>query len=154
MGYIEDIRAKIGNMRIMLPGCCVLIRNCRGEILMQQRTHPYGKWGLPGGLMELGESPEDTVRREVLEETGLRIEAMSLFGAYSGEDYLCVAENGNEFQVVTLVYETNEYSGEATVSDGESLSLEWLDINNLPHNIAKTHSKIINDYVRRERSSK
>jgi len=150
MGYIEDIRALIGHMRILLPGCCAFIRNNQGQILMQQRAYPYGKWGLPGGLMELEESPEDTVRREILEETGLHIGALSLFGAYSGAEYLCVAQNGDEFQVVTLVYETCDYTGEVAVMDEESLSFEWFSINELPENIARTHSKIIADYVFRE----
>jgi len=150
MGYIEDIRAKIGNMRILLPGCCVFIRNKKRQILMQLRTYPYGKWGLPGGLMELGESPEDTVRREVWEENGLRIGILSLFGVYSGADYLCIAQNGDEFQVVTLAYETDDFTGEPAVMDDESLSFEWFDINNLPQNITRTHSKIISDYINRE----
>jgi len=154
MGYIEDIRAKIGNMLILLPGCCIFIRNSKGQILMQQRTYPYGKWGLPGGLMELGESPKDTIRREVLEETGLKIGKLSLFGAYSGKDYLCIAQNGDEFQVVTMVYETDDFAGEVAVMDDESISFEWVSTNNLPQNIAKTHSQIIADYVAREGTSK
>ncbi|MCL2528159.1 MAG: NUDIX hydrolase [Defluviitaleaceae bacterium] len=145
-GYIESLRAIIGNMRIMLPGCCVFIRNKAGQILMQQRTYPYGKWGLPGGLMELGESPEDTARREVLEETGLVLGKLELFGVYSGENYLCIAANGDEFQVVTNVYVTGDYNGDVAVMDDESLSFEWFDIDKLPDNIARTHAEIIRDY--------
>jgi len=103
MGYIEDIRAKIGNMRILLPGCCVFIRNSQRQILMQQRTYPYGKWGLPGGLMELGESPEDTTRREVQEEARLRVGALSLFGVYSGAEYLCIPKTHSKI-IADYVY--------------------------------------------------
>ncbi|MCL2576508.1 MAG: NUDIX domain-containing protein [Defluviitaleaceae bacterium] len=147
MGYIQELRAIIGKMPIILPGCCVFIENAQGQILMQQRKHPYGKWGLPGGLMELGESTEDTIRREVKEETGLVLGKVALFGVYSGEGYRCVAENGDEFDVVITVYVTNEYEGEVAVMDEESLGFEWFHIGSLPENIAKTHTKLIRDYI-------
>jgi len=127
MGYIQEIRALIGNRPIILPGCIVFIRNDKGQILMQQRTYPYGKWGLPGGLMELGESTQETVWREVKEETGLILGDLTLFGVYSGEGYRCVAQNGDEFDVVTIVYTTDAYEGKVTVMDDESISFEWFD---------------------------
>jgi len=148
MSYITHLRAKIGHMRILLPGCIAIIRNPVGHILMQQRTHPYGKWGLPGGLMELEESPEETTRREVLEETGLTLGKLTLFGAYSGAQYLCVAQNGDEFQVVTMVYTTDEYTGTPAVMDDESLGFGWFAPDALPDNIARTHTKILADYLK------
>jgi ADP-ribose pyrophosphatase YjhB (NUDIX family) len=116
---------------------------------MQQRKYPHGKWGLPGGLMELGESTQEMAKREVLEETGLIIGELKLFGVYSGENYLCTAQNGDEFYVVTTVYTTTEYHGEVLINDDESLAFEWININNLPENIAGTHKDIINDYIRK-----
>lgn len=150
MGYIEDLRTIIGHRRIILNGCILFIQNEKGQILMQQRKYPYGKWGLPGGLMELGESTEETVRREVFEETGLTVGALSLFGVYSGKNYLCVAQNGDEFYVVTTVYITSDYDGEVSVNDNESITFEWIDLHNLPENMAGTHKEIIDDYIRRK----
>jgi 8-oxo-dGTP pyrophosphatase MutT (NUDIX family) len=147
MGYIEDLRAIIGNKRIILNGCIAFIENPLGEILMQQRKYPYGKWGLPGGLMELGESTEETIKREVYEETGLSLGKLTLFGVYSGKNYLCIAENGDEYYVVTTVYRTTEYSGSLTVNDDESLAKKKKK--ELPENIARTHQEIISDYIRK-----
>jgi len=148
MGYIEEIRELIGHKRIILPGSVAAICNEKGQLLMQQRAYPHGKWGLPGGLMELGESTQDTVRREVMEETGLKLGKLSLFGVYSGPGYLCIAENGDEFEVVTTVYTTSDYEGNVSVMDDESLAFEWFDLNKLPENIARTHKEIIHDYIK------
>jgi len=49
---------------------------CDGKILLEKRKNEpgKGKWSIPGGLVELGESVEQTVIREVKEETGLEVE--------------------------------------------------------------------------------
>lgn len=148
MGYIEDLRKLIGNKCIILNGSGVIVKNKDGFILMQQRKYPYGRWGLPGGLMELGESAEDTARREVLEETGLTIGKLKLLGVYSGEEYLCHAENGDEWYVVTIAYITDDYEGTVKVNDHESIKFEWFDPNKLPDDTAKTHRYIISDYLK------
>ncbi len=49
---------------------------CAGKILLEKRKNDpgKGKWSIPGGLVELGENVEQTVIREVEEETGLHVE--------------------------------------------------------------------------------
>jgi len=148
MGFVEEIRKQIGHRRINLCASIVIIEDARGKILLQQRSYPRGRWGLPGGIMELGESAEETARREVLEETGLAIGALKLLGVYAGKEYLCVAENGDEWYTVTVAYVTKEYAGELSMSDGESTSLAWRAADDLPENIAGTHRAPIADYLK------
>jgi 8-oxo-dGTP diphosphatase len=52
----------------------------QARVLLVQRAHPplQGQWSLPGGALELGETLEEGVRREVLEETGLIVEPQAI----------------------------------------------------------------------------
>ncbi len=147
MGYIEDLRKLIGHTCVILSGSLVIIRDENDRILLQLRTYPKGKWGLPGGLMEMGESTVETAKREVLEETNLTVDNLELLGVYSGKDYLCKAENGDEWYVVITAYTTNNYKGELRINDGESEKLEWFAVEDIPENIANTHRAILEDYA-------
>jgi len=149
MGYIEELRALIGHKRVNLCGSAVFIRNEQGQILMQQRKYPYGRWGLPCGLMELGEAAEDTARREVFEETGLHLGNLTLLNVYSGEKYFCRAANGDEYYTVVIVYVADSYIGEPTVHDDESLQFMWFDPLELPDDIVGSHRAMIADYISR-----
>ena len=132
MSYIEDLRALIGHVRVNLCGSTVIIRNSERKILMQQRKYPYGRWGVPGGLMELGEAAEDTARREIFEETGMKLGPLKLLGVYSGQNYFCRAANGDEYYTVVIAYIADEFFGEPVVHDDESLQFQWFDPLELP----------------------
>ena len=133
MGYIEDIRKLVGHRRLILCGSSVVIRNEKGELLLQQRRHPAGRWAFPGGLMELGESTEDTARREVREETALEL----------GKS----APNGDEWYVVNCAYACDEPLGEARVNDEESVSFCWFRPEEIPEGLVRSHKEILRDYL-------
>ncbi len=149
MGYIEELRALVGHRRLILCGSCAVVENCRGEILLLQRKDPPGRWCFPGGLMELGESTEETVRREVLEETGLRLGEVELIGVYSGEGSLCRASNGDEWYVVNVAYAARSWSGEPAVTDEESTAMGWFSPFRPPEALAASHKKILRDYLKK-----
>lgn len=147
--YVSGLRKLVGSRPLILNGSIVIIKDAVGRILLQQRQSPRGWWGLPGGLMELGESTEETVRREVFEETGLTLGVVKLVNIYSGKDYFVrVVENGDEFYVVTTLYETQEFSGELSVHDEESLGFRWLtpaEIASLT--IVHSQRKLLEEYL-------
>jgi 8-oxo-dGTP diphosphatase len=61
----------------LVPCVGAVVHDPAGRLLLIRRGHPphEGRWSLPGGRVEPGESPEAAVEREVLEETGLRVRA-------------------------------------------------------------------------------
>jgi 8-oxo-dGTP pyrophosphatase MutT (NUDIX family) len=147
MGYVEDLRAIIGHRPVILVGAVVIISDRAGRLLLQQRLHPYGQWAFPGGLMELGESTEDTARQEVFEETGLSVGRLDLIDVFSGSDNFIKAPNGDEFFTVTAAYSTSEVSGELKVDRTESLDFQFFERDGLPDRIVRSHRVILDRYL-------
>ena len=148
MGYVEDLRKIVGHRPLILVGAVTIMVDEKGRILLEQRKHPKGSWGIPGGLMELGESAEDVAKREVLEETGLVVKNLTLINVYSGPSNFAVAENGDEYYVVTAAYYTNSFEGELKVVDEtESISFEFFAPQKLPEKIVKSHRKILDEFL-------
>ncbi|MBN8193030.1 NUDIX hydrolase [Bacillus sp. NTK074B] len=149
MGYIEEIRELVGNRPLILVGAVVIIVNERNEVLLQERRFPSGTWGLPGGLMELRESTEETARREVEEETGLLLGELHLLNVYSGADQFIKAANGDEFYVVTTAYFTREFHGEMRRDLSESIQLSFYPFSGIPQSMVSSHRHILNEYRER-----
>lgn len=148
MNYVEGIREIVGHRPLILVGSVTVIIDNEFRILLQKRkATSYGKWGLPGGLMELGESTEDTARREVLEETGLIIGKLNMIDVFSGSDNFLKVPNGDECYFVTIAYYTQDFKGEIKIDTCESLDLKFFPINDLPDNIVKSHKVIINKFL-------
>ena len=62
----------------------VIIPSERGVVLIRRRSEPFeGRWALPGGFVEVGETVEEAAYREAAEETGLAVEVARLVGVYS-----------------------------------------------------------------------
>jgi len=147
MGYIEDLRKIVGHRPLILVGAVTVIVDEVGRILLEQRRFPKETWGLPGGLMELGESTEEVAKREVLEETGLTVKDLKLINVYSGANHFVKAENGDEFYVVTVAYYTKSFEGKVKVDKKESISFEFYEPEKLPTKMVKSHKAIIDEYL-------
>lgn len=147
MGYIEDIRALVGHRPLILVGAIVIVVDKEGRLLLQQRKHPLGFWGIPGGLMELGESVEDTAKRELFEETNLRAENLNLINVYSGSNNYIKAPNGDEFYTVTTAFFSSDITGELIVDESESMDFKYFKPEQMPTNIVKSHVLILEEFM-------
>ncbi|MFK3960405.1 NUDIX hydrolase [Guptibacillus hwajinpoensis] len=145
MNYVKELRDIVGHRPLILVGAVAIILNENGEILLQQRNEEQKRWGLPGGLMEPGESTEETAVRESFEETGLTIKKLTLFKLYSGEEFFTKADNGDEFYSVTTAYVTTEYSGDIIHTE-ESIALGYFSSDHLPELMVGSHRRMIREY--------
>ncbi|MGO9185722.1 NUDIX hydrolase [Mycobacterium sp.] len=79
------------------------------------RREDNGQWEAPGGVLELDESFEDGVRREVFEETGLTVKVERLTGVYKNLNH----------GIVALVYRCRPTDGEASPT-AEAREVRWM----------------------------
>ncbi|MCH4827952.1 NUDIX hydrolase [Planococcus halocryophilus] len=145
MDYVKDLRALVGHRPLILSGSVVLVINQKNELLLQHRND--GGWGLPGGLMELDESLEDTARREVKEETGLDIGDLRLLGVFSGPDYFFKVANGDEFYSVTAVFLSNDVKGKIQVDESESVEMQFFKLDSLPVGLTEEYRSYITPFI-------
>jgi ADP-ribose pyrophosphatase YjhB (NUDIX family) len=103
-----------GQLRI---GCSAAIFDERREKVLLTRRTDNGRWCLPGGGMESGESAAEACEREVLEETGLKVRVKRLIGVYSNPDQLVVYKDGNKVFMVVMSFEAEIVDGELGLSN-------------------------------------
>lgn len=73
----------------IVPAVTAFVMNSQGEILLERRSD-NGRWGMPGGVQEIGEGITQTVVREVREETGIDVEVTGLVGIYTDPGHVPV----------------------------------------------------------------
>ncbi len=91
-------------------GVGALVFDDKGRILLVKRKYPpsKGKWGIPGGHVDLGESILETARRELMEETGIRAKPI---GVVNVDDFIAY-ENGKiryHYVLVTVLLKPENY---------------------------------------------
>ena len=99
--FYKDPRAPRPNRPIMV-GVMALIE-CDGRLLLERRSD-CGRWGLVGGAVEMDESLEGALCREVREETGLSVSAAELFCVFSDPSKIVAYPDGNVVRVVSFAY--------------------------------------------------
>ena len=132
--YIKTMRKHIGHERLILVGASVLVHK-DGKVLLQKRRDS-GCWGDAGGCMELGETVEETAKRELLEETGLTAHSLELVGVFSGKDLYHTYPNGDMVANVCCAYICEDFSDEMITATDETVDLQWFDLDNIPENIS------------------
>lgn len=131
------------------PGVAAVIFE-DGRVLLQRRDDS-GRWGLPGGAVDPGESVRVAIIREVREETGLEVEPVRLIGVYSDPVHhqVMTYPDGNVIHYVSTVFECRVRGGALACGD-ESLALDWFDPEALPDDLMLISTVRIRDALARQ----
>ncbi len=135
----------LGGPTSIRPGACAIIFDDSGKVLLERRSD-NGFWGLPGGAVEVGESVEQAVKREVMEETALVVEVKRLVGVYSDprQHNISSYPDGNITHWVTVVFECVRIDGKLQISH-ESTDIRYFDVGDLPEQMLLSHELRISD---------
>jgi len=142
MNYIEELRHHVGHDPIHIVGASVFPLDEEGRVLLLLRVD-NGCWGPPGGAVEPGEVVEEAAARETLEECGLRLHALELYGVFSGAEQYYRYPNGDEVHFVNIAYLCRGYEGEVRLS-AEHTDWHWFPLDALPENISPPIIPILN----------
>lgn len=145
MDYIKTMRQMIGKESLLTVGCGVIMTK-EDKILLQHRTDE-DNWCIPGGVMELGETFEETAIRETYEETGLIVEELQLFGLYSGESCYVTYPNGDHVYSVQVIFHSDNYKGDPKQSGAESRAHRFFGKDELPANLNPRQKAFIQDWA-------
>lgn len=115
----------------------VIIQNNQILLVKRGAEPEKGKWATPGGFVDWDESVEETVIREVKEETSLTVVDIKLVGVYSSPDR-------HPRQVINIVYVVRVEGCEAKCGD-DADEVKWFPLGKLPENLAFDHAQNIID---------
>jgi 8-oxo-dGTP diphosphatase len=120
---------------------CVLIDKTGQVLLIRRQNPPFkGRHALPGGFVDIGETVEDACRREMLEETGVKVGRLSLIGVYSDP------KRDPRGHTCAVAFLARSWRGKAIAGD-DAAEVEWVK-GWRRTKLAFDHSRIVADAVR------
>ena len=115
-------------------------------MLVRRDLPPFkGKWALPGGFVRVEESLDDAARRELREETGLRLDDVYLEQLYTFGD---VRRDPRERVVSVAYYALVNLAGRPVASGTDAADAAWFAVGDLP-SLAFDHERILEAALRR-----
>lgn len=128
--------------RPMVGVGALIFRNDSVLLVQRGREPALGKWSLPGGLVEIGESLHDAVRREVWEEVGIRVRVVDLIAAL---DRVIMDDEGNvEYHYILLDFLCAADSAEQPSPASDAQQSRFVSIGDLSgYSLTRGTEKII-----------
>lgn len=102
----------------------VVINENREVLLLKHLMRPFHSWGFPGGFMEHGESPEEAIRREICEETGLELKNIEIVRVRTIKTHL------------EIIFRA-EAGGKPEAKSREITDAQWFKSNEMPEDMSR-----------------
>ncbi len=116
----------------------VVLSEDRGKVLLHRRE-VFFLWDLPGGGIEMGETPDQAAVRETREEMGYEIAVERFVGTYTHQSVYGAGDQE------TKAFRAHVIGGKMKRFGLESTELKWVDVHHLPHGLERLHRQIIAD---------
>ena len=125
------------------PTVDIVVWNGNSIVLIQRGREPFkGRWALPGGFVDFGESVETAALREVKEETGLVVSILAILGVYSA------ADRDPRTHTMSTVF-IAEGSGKEPMGGDDAAAAKWVKLDEVvPEDLAFDHGLIVKDFKR------
>ena len=130
-GPVQVLIVRVARPRFRVAVAAIILDDQNRILLCEHTYRKFYPWGLPGGGLEYGESPEYGVKREIREETGFDVNV----------DRLLLAESSKEFHHVSLIY-LCEIVGGSFKPNLETSQAKFFSMDHLP-NLLYTESRLI-----------
>ena len=113
-------------------------------LLIKRNTIPFkGYWALPGGRIDPDETVEQTIVREVKEETGLDVTIVRKVGEYVEKG----VKDDVDYEYYPTCFVVKPVGGEIKKQESEIQEINLFNLNELPKPLAFIHEEMIKDYV-------
>ena len=138
LAEMEPLRAPVFSRPTPFAVGDAAVIDDEGRILLIRRAD-NGLWAMPGGALEVGETPAEGVVREAFEETGVRCEPVSLVGVFDSR--LCGTTSRHHlYQFVFLCRPVDGHAAETPPYALETLGAAWFVEDALPDNLDPGHA--------------
>ena len=115
-----------------------IVLNERNEVLLLDHVlRPASGWGLPGGFLDAGEQPQDAVRRELKEETGIEVDELRLISMRTFKRHI----------EILFAARSND---KASILSGEITDLGWYSFENMPAGVPRNQKLFIESVLKGE----
>lgn len=129
--YMRRLRRQMGAERIICPSVAAVILDGAGRLLLQEKSSGEA-WSLPAGGIELGETPQEAIVREVLEETGFRVSMEQILGVFGGKAFRYTYPGGDQVEYVITLFRCHVVDGDGVPRDAETRSIRYFSRDRMP----------------------
>lgn len=140
--FLLELRKMVGSRPLFAPGANIIVTNEHGELLLLRHART-GRWKLPGGSLETGESFEDCARRALAEEIGLQAAQLRPLHLFAGVRYRFTYPHGDIIDNVSVLFAATGITGELRLPPQEIHGAAWFNRDNLPQDTELSGSLLV-----------
>lgn len=126
--HVARLRAAVGHDLLLLPSVSALVFDGAGRLLLVRHVGHDDGWGVPGGVVEIGESPGEAIVRELREEIGVKVRLCRLVDVVGGPEFTVSYPNGDRATFMAAVYQAEITQGVPAADLDEIEEIGWFTL--------------------------